>query len=283
VGWLTYAVPSPAQPPPADFGGTAPGTALPKEIDGVDVEEHLGESLPLDLRFRDDRGNIVRLSDYLGKGRPLIVSMNYSNCPMLCNTQLTGLINTLRDVKWTPGAEFEIVSVSLNPRETVEEAAATKRKYAEVYGRPGADMGWHFLVGADEDIRRLASVIGVKYKYLADIKQYVHPPVFILVSPEGRIMRYFYGVRFEPARTLEWSLVEASEGKIGTTLDRVIMYCLHFDTATGKYTPAIRRIMQIGAALTVSALGLVIGVFWWRERRRANAVTLSGGIPAIQV
>ncbi|MBY0587504.1 SCO family protein [bacterium] len=268
------------QPPSFDEGGSAPAIAQPAEINGVDVEEHLGASLPIDLRFRDDRGNIVRLSDYLGKGRPIIVSMNYSNCPMLCNTQLTGLINTLRDVKWTPGVEFDIVSVSLNPNETSSEAAATKRKYAEIYGRPGAETGWHFLTGADQDIRRLASAIGIKYKFLADIKQYVHPPVFILASPEGRIMRYFYGVRFEPARTLELSLVEASEGKIGSTLDRVIMYCLHFDTATGKYTPAVRNIMRLGAAATVAVLGCGVGLFWWRERRLRNAVELGGHFPA---
>jgi protein SCO1/2 len=271
-----------SQAPSAEIE-SGPAVALPKEIDGVDVEEHLGASLPLDLRFKDDRGNIVRLSDYTGRGRPLIVSMNYSNCPMLCNTQLTGLINALREVKWTPGKEFDIVSVSLNPNETFEEAAITKRKYAEIYGRPGADVGWHFLVGAQPDIHRMADVIGVKYKYLADVRQYVHPPVFILASPEGRIMRYFYGVNFEPARTLEWSLIEASEGKIGSTLDRVIMYCLHFDTATGKYTPAIKNIMRLGAGGTITALAGTIALFWWRERRRGVAVDPKGEIPAAAV
>ncbi len=265
---------------PSSEAAAGPIGALPAPIEGVDVEEHLGASLPLDLKFRDDRGNIVRLSDYTGKGRPLIVSMNYSNCPMLCNTQLTGLINALRDVKWTPGVEFDIVSCSLNPKETTDEAAATKRKYAEIYGRQGSAEGWHFLVGEVEEVRKLASAIGVKYKYLPDVRQYVHPPVFILASPEGKIMRYFYGVNFEPARTLELSLVEASEGKIGSTLDRVIMYCLHFDTATGKYTPAIKNIMRLGAGGTILALGLTIGILWWRERRRSLAVEQKGILPA---
>lgn len=263
------------QAPSPEFESADGPDLMPKQLEGVGVEEHLSSPLPLTLKFRDDRGKLVRLGDYFGKGRPIVLSMNYSSCPMLCNVQLNGMADALRDLDWTAGREYDVVSVSINPRETFEEAQLAKKRYVERYGQPGSEDGWHFLTGDEQDIKELARTIGFQYHYVPSQKEYAHPAVFVLASPDGNVMRYVYGVNFDP-QMLRLSLVEASEGKVGNTIDKFILYCFHYDAAAGKYAPVARNIMKVGAAGTVLVLALVLATFWARERSRNKAVPPMG-------
>lgn len=268
---LFVASPLFAQAPSPEVDSVEGPDLKPAVLEGVGVEEHLGEPLPLDLKFRDDRGELVRLADYFGKGRPVILSLNYSSCPMLCNLQLNGMADALTKLDWTAGSEYEVVSVSIDPRETFEQAQLAKKKYVERYGKAGTEGGWHFLVGDERDIKRLAGIVGFQYHYVPSQKEYAHPAVFTLASPDGKIMRYVYGVNFDP-EVVRLSLVEASEGKVGTTLDRFILYCFHYDAEAGRYAPVARNIMKIGAGITVAILAATIWAFWRRERSRPATV-----------
>jgi protein SCO1/2 len=244
----------------------------PKDLEGVGVDEHLGAKLPLDLAFLNDSGKMVRLGDLVGNSKPVILSLNYSSCPMLCNVQLTGLAQALQNVPWTAGLEYDVVSVSIDPRETPDKARQAKMKYAELYGKGGSGHGWHFLVGQELAIEQLASAVGVKFHWVETQQEYAHAAVFALISPDGRIMRYIYGVSFEP-KTLRLSLVEASEGKIGTTVDRFLLYCFHYDSTVGDYRPFAVNLMKVAAAVTVVVLALVMVGFFWREHRRSQAMS----------
>lgn len=240
---------------------------LPEALRGLDVEEHVDRQLPLELTFRNQNGAYVQLSDFCDGQRPVILSLNYSNCPMLCNLQLTGLVNALKEMKWTAGREFQVVSVSVDPLETIERAAQTQQRYLSEYGRQGAGQGWSFLVGKQQEIQKLAEAMGVKYRYLRDRREYSHPAVFVLCTPDGRISRYVYGIEF-PIRTLELALTEAGEGQVGSAWDRILLYCLHYDSKTGQYTAAIWKIMRLAGVMTLLGLTGLIGNLAWQERTR---------------
>lgn len=239
---------------------------LPKELQGVDVVEHAGEQIPLDLLFIDHKGQHVSLKDFFNRGRPVVLTMNYSNCPMLCNLQLTGLVNGLRDLKWNAGQEFEIVSVSLDPMETPERAGQTFQKYFQLYGRAGTGDGWHFLVGKQENIAKVANAIGMQYQYLHAKREYSHPAMCVVCTPDGRISRYMYGIDF-PARTLQLAFTEAGEGKVGSAWDRILLFCLHYDDATGRYTPAVWKIMRLAGITTLVSLVALVLYYLRREKR----------------
>lgn len=251
-----------------EFGAVAAGPP-PILAKGVGVDERLDAPLPLDLEFRDEQGEGVRLKDYFQAGRPVVLSLNYSRCPMLCNVQLTGLVDALRQIPWTPGREFEIVSVSLDPKEDWTQAKRAKEKYVRAHGNLDAAGGWHFLTGREAEIQAVARSMGVQYVYDASTDQYAHPAVFVLAAPDGRIVRYMYGKEFPPA-TLRLGLVEASEGRVGTTIDRVLMFCYHFDPSRGTYSLALMRLMQAGMGTAVVVLALVLIPVWIRERRRSR-------------
>ncbi len=241
----------------------------PKQLENVGVDENLEAQLPLDTAFRNHDGRIVRLGDYFQGDRPVILSLNYSSCPMLCNLQLTGLTNGLRDVEWTAGKEFEIVSISIDHREPPSRAFEARQNYVKLYGR-GLD-GWNFLVGSRTSIDAITSVVGLRYQYLPDVQEYAHPAVAVLCTPDGRISRYLYGVEF-PQQMLRLSLVEASEGKIGTTSDQFLLFCFHYDPLTGTYAPrAARLMMSIGGLLTVVLMGSGLFVLWSRDSLRASS------------
>lgn len=261
----------PAQSPSGELDTLAGPDHKPKQLEGVGVEEHLEQTLPLDLSFTDDAGKKVRLGDFFNQDRPVLLSLNYSSCPMLCNVQLTGLATALGEVPWTAGTEYDVVSVSIDPNETVEQAAKAKQRYVELYGKPGTEKGWHFLVGDEKSIAELAKAVGFQYHYVESRGEYAHPAVFELVSPEGKISRYIYGVNFDP-QMLRLSLVEASEGKVGTTIDRFLLFCFHYDAEEGRYSPMARNVMKVGGAVTVAVLVLALSAFFLRERRRAKAV-----------
>ncbi|MBA3312779.1 MAG: SCO family protein [Planctomycetota bacterium] len=243
--------------------------AQPEELKNVGVDEHLDAQLPLDAAFRNEDGQIVRLGDYFKRGTPVILSLNYSNCPMLCNTQLTGLTEGLREIEWVSGQEFQIVSVSIDPSEQPHRALETRQKYLRLYRR--SRDGWNFLVGGRGSIERVAEAVGFRYKYLPAKREYSHPAVAVLCTPDGRISRYLYGVRF-PEQTLRLSLVEASEGKIGTAGDQLLLYCFHYDPLTGTYAPRAARIaMSVGCCLTVALLAGGLAMLWSRD---ASSLTI---------
>ena len=249
--------------------------AVPKRLESVNVVEHLNAALPLELPFSDSDGKSVTLRDFVSGARPVIFTLNYSDCPMLCSLQLNGLVAALREVDWTAGAEFDIVTVSLNPEESAEQAKRTQQRYVGSYGRPHAVQGWHFLTGSEANINALAHALGFGYGYNEKRKEYVHPAALALVTPSGRIARYLYGIAYAP-KTLRLSLVEAAEGKIGSSVDHIILYCFHYDESEGRYAPAALNIMRLGGGLTAIALAGFLGAFWLRQaKKRGEAASVT--------
>jgi protein SCO1/2 len=239
---------------------------VPTALEKVGIEEHLGRQMPLDLPFVTSDGRAIKLHEIIRGTRPILLTLNYADCPMLCNLQLDGLVDALRQVSLVPGKDFDLITVSINPNEQLSRTQAFKDKYLAAYDKPEALLGWHFLKGDQDAISRVAQATGFLYTYVPSQKEYAHTAAFMLLSPEGMITRYMYGVMFEP-RDLRLALVEAAEGKTGTTLDRILLYCFHFDAATGRYAPMAQNIMRLGGFITMSLLGLALGIFWRRELR----------------
>lgn len=240
---------------------------LPKALEGVGIDEKLDARVPLDLVFNDERGEPVRLGDFFREGKPVVLTLNYYRCPMLCTLVLNGYVEALKGVGWVPGKEFDSVTVTIDPRELPALARAKKQSYIEDLGRPEAAAGWHFLTGRDESIRALAEAVGFRYRYLEDQDEFSHAAAVIVLTPDGRVSRYLYGVAFPP-KTLRLALVEASRGEIGSALDQLILYCYHYDPSTGTYAPAAMKIMRAGSLLTGAVFALVLSTFWLREWRR---------------
>ena len=243
------------------------GESVPRELEGVDIVERLGAAVPTDLRFTDESGRAVTLAELLHGERPVILTLNYYRCPMLCTLVLNGLVEALRGVEWKLGDRYDVVTVSIDPTETPELARAKRDSYLASYGSPAAPGSWRFLTGQEAEIRRLADAVGFQYRRVEATGDYAHAAAIFVLTPDGRVSRYLYGVRFEPA-TLRLALVEASEGRLGNVLDRVILYCYHYDSAAGKYAPTAMRIMRIGGALTVIVLGAVVLSLWRADARR---------------
>jgi protein SCO1/2 len=239
----------------------------PPELEEVGVEEHLDAKLPLDLEFRDEAGSVVQLGDYFDGEKPVILTLNYYKCPMLCGLQLNGLLDGLTELAWTPGQEFEIVTVSINPLETPALATEKKQNYMTRYGRPSAGAGWHFLTGQEPEIRQLASTVGFNYTYDRSTGEYAHAAAAAVATPDGHIARYLYGIEY-PASRLRLALLEASEGKIGGAVDQLILYCFHYDPSSRRYSPVAMNIMRVGAGATAIVVGLGLGGFYVREARR---------------
>lgn len=246
-------------------------STLPNELEGVSITEHLNDQVPLDLAFKDENGKDVKLGDYFSKGKPVILTMNYYKCPMLCTLQLNGMIEGLQDMEWLPGDKFEIVTVSINPSETPTLARLKKQNYMQEYGRPEAAGGWHFLTGAEENIQKLADTVGFGFKWNEETQQYAHTAALFILTPEGKISRYLYGIIYD-AQTIRLSLVEASEGKVGSTFDRILLTCFHYSASEGRYAIAAMGLMRIGGLLTVIIVGSVLITFWLRDARRKNVI-----------
>ncbi len=241
-----------------------PASVRPPYLENVGIEQHLDGQVPPDLIFVDDTGRTIKLGDYFGK-KPLILNLVYYNCTMLCGEALAGLTGAMKMVKFDVGNEFEVVTVSFNPKETPEIAAAKKKEYLRRYGRPGADAGWHFLTGSPESINALTKAVGFQYQYDPKINQYAHATAIMVLTPQGRISRYFYGVDFPP-KDLRMGLVEASQGKIGNAVDQVLLYCYHYDPATGKYGAIVSNMLKLGAGVTILLLGGLIFILLRLER-----------------
>jgi protein SCO1 len=254
------------------FGTTSATVAqraepLPKELEGVGVTEHLNEQIPLNLEFTDSDGKPIVLKDCFDGKRPVLLTLNYSNCPMLCSLQLNGLFDAMKRMPWDIGDKFEMVTVSFDPLETPERARMTKQKYLEIYGRAGAAAGWRFLVGREENIKKLADAVGFRYRYSPERRQYIHVAAAYILTPAGRLSRYLYGVEYDP-QTLRLSLLEAADGRIGSTTDQILLFCFHYDAEKGRYAPAALRLMQLGGGATVLAVVAVIWILRRRERTK---------------
>jgi protein SCO1 len=235
----------------------------PSLLKEVGIDQKLNQSIPLDLEFRDEHGKPVRLAEYFGQ-KPVILSMVYYNCPMLCTQVLNGLESSLKLIPMDIGKQFNVVTVSIDPTERPVLAEAKQALYTGLYGRPDAAQGWHFLTGDEQQIRQLANALGFRYAYDPDSKQFAHASAIMLLTPEGKISRYFYGIQFA-SRDLRLGLVEASEGKIGTPVDQVLLFCYHYDPSTGKYGLLISRLIQTAGAVTVLAIATLILVLYKKE------------------
>lgn len=242
------------------------------ELQAIDVEEHLGETVPFDLVFTDDRGGEVQFGQYFGQGKPVVLILGYYECPMLCNLVFNGVVEAIKDGDLNIADDYQIVTVSINPLETYQLAAAKKKNYVQSLGKPEAEWGWSFLVGADSESRRLAEAVGFDYYWDEKRAQYAHPAVVMMLSEEGTITRYLYGIQFEP-RDFRLALLEASEGKIGSTIDKLILYCYHYDPDSDGYVVVAGNVMRLGGAATLVILAGFIGLLWYRERRRRPRVT----------
>ncbi|MGD1023297.1 MAG: SCO family protein [Candidatus Sulfotelmatobacter sp.] len=241
-----------------------PANTRPPRLQNVGIEQHLDAQVPPDLVFRDDTGKTVKLGDYFGR-KPLILNLVYYNCTMLCGEALAGLASAMRLVKFDVGNEFDVVTVSFDPRETPDMAAAKKTDYVKRYGRANAAAGWHFLTGSPDSINALTKTVGFQYQYDEKSNQYAHATAIMVLTPQGRISRYFYGVDFPP-KDLRMGLVEASHGKIGNAVDAVLLYCYHYDPETGKYGAMVANILRLAAAATILLIGGLIFILWRLDR-----------------
>jgi protein SCO1 len=270
VALLFWAPLSAQQGPPRPAPGPAAGER-PAILDDVGVDQRLDEPVPLDLVFRDEAGRSAPLTRFFGS-RPIVLALVYYECPMLCSQVLTGLSSALRVLAFDIGNEFEVVTVSIDPRETPEVAAARKRTFIERYGRDGAAEGWHFLTGDEAAIAELARAVGFRYRYDPRLDQYVHGAAIMVLTPAGRLARYFYGIEYSP-RDLRLGLVEAATEKIGSRIDQFLLFCYHYDPATGRYSALTMNLIRMVGALTLLALGTFMFVSWRRDRKGSDLFT----------
>jgi protein SCO1 len=268
VPGFVSAQPGVSSPEPGDAASAKPGV-----LSRIGIDQRLNHQVPLDLQFVDEQGKTVKLGDYFGK-RPVLLAMVYYECPMLCTQVLNGVTGALKTLSFDVGKEFDVVAVSINPREGPGLASQKKAAYLERYGRPQSAAGWHFLTGREENIQALAKAVGFRYEYDAELKQYAHGAGVELLTPKGVIARYFFGIEYAP-RDIRLGIIEASDERIGSPIDTVMLLCFHYDPMTGKYGPAAMKMVRIGALLTVAVFGTFLFVSARREReagRRAAAV-----------
>ena len=234
----------------------------------VGIDQKLGVQVPRDLAFTDEAGKTVRLGDYFGK-RPIILSLVYYECPMLCTMSLNDLTRAMGAMPLNPGDDFEIVTVSFDSRESPQLAAAKKKRYVHEYKKPKAGQAWHFLVGDDENIKKLTETVGFRYAWDEKFEQYAHAAGFIVLTPDGVVSRYFYGVDYS-SKDMRLALVEASDGRIGRAVEQILLYCFHYDPSTGRYSLAILRLLKVAGIATFAALASFVGINLWRERRNSR-------------
>ena len=230
-----------------------PANLRPPGLKNVGIQQNLNERIPSDLTFRDESGKTVMLGDYFGS-RPMILNLVYYKCPMLCSEVLAGLASALKPMKFDVGKDFDVLTVSFDPRETPQDATASKAEYLKRYGHPGADKGWHFLTGPQESIDALTKAAGFQYEYNRQTGQFAHSTAIIVLTPEGKIAQYYYGVEF-PSKDLRLALVQASQNKIGTMVDQILLYCYHYDPGAGKYGLIISRVLRLAGVATMVILG----------------------------
>ena len=245
---------------------------LPEEAQDIGVDSHVGEVINGDIMFRDSDNNIVRIADLLDGQRPLMMSFNYSDCPKLCSVQLENMTMTLREVDFEVGKDFDFVSISIDPTEQSIRARENKEKYLHLYNRRQSAIGWHFLTGDREQIANITDQVGFRFKYVREQKLYSHPPVFVLFSPEGKIVRYIHGLDFDP-KTIRLALIEAAAGKIGSPINYFSygLGCFSYNDSTGEYTFQAIAMMRIGGLITVLGLLATLGPYWFLRRHASGS------------
>ena len=260
---------APAQPSALRDPNSKP--ALPAALQGVTIEQMLNHQVPLDLVFRDEFGRSLPLSTYFSGDKPVLFALVYYTCPMLCNMVLSGIESGLRPISLDPGKDFEVVAVSFDPRDTPELAAAKKASYLRRYHRPGTDNGWHFLTGDEASIKALTSAVGFRFKFDPATGQFAHASAIMILTPQGKLSRYFYGVEYAP-RDVRLGLVEASQNKIGNPVDRIMLFCYHYDPATGKYGAIAMNMVRFAGGTFVLICGTFLLFAWRRDWRRDRQV-----------
>lgn len=263
AGQTGQSIPAPAAAAPA------PRDVRPAILRNVGIEQRLGQPLPLDAIFQDESGHAVRLGRYFGP-RPVVLVLAYYDCPMLCTEVLNGLLASLKTLSFDVGKQFEVVTVSFDPREKPIDAAAKKKPYVDAYGRPGAADGWHFLTGGSGSIERLTKAVGFRYEFDDRIGQYAHAAAIYVATPDGKLSRYFFGIDYAP-RDLRLGIIEASEKRIGTPVDQILLYCYHYDPKTGRYGAVVMNMVRVAGAATVLLIAGFLIVMARRERRRTAA------------
>lgn len=237
----------------------------PAILEQIGVDEKLGEQIPMDLLFYTSDGEEVLLGDLIQDGKPVLLNPLYYECPILCGLVLDAVFNVVKELSWSPGNQYTIISFSIDPKETPEMASNAKGQYLTALNREGASDGWHFLTGPEESIRKLTDSIGFRYKYDEQTGEYLHLASIMMISPQGTITRYLYGAVFREF-DLRNALFEAAEGTIGSTIDRILFYCFTYDPSSQSYVPVAMNIMKLGGLATVIFLGIFLSVFWRREK-----------------
>ncbi|MGA9474321.1 MAG: SCO family protein [Terriglobales bacterium] len=255
-----------------------PTNVRPPGLQHVGIQQNLNEQIPADLTFTDDSGRAVKLGDYYGK-KPLILNLVYFTCPMLCGEELNGLESALRILKFDVGKEFEVITVSFDPKDTPDAAAKKKAEILKRYKRAGAEQGWHFLVGNQDSIDKIAKAAGFEFEYDAKSNQFAHTTAIMVLTPQGKIAQYYYGIDYPP-KDLRLALVDASQEKIGNVVDELLLYCYHYDPEKGKYSATIMRILRLAGVATLLCLGTLFIVLFRRgpdstQKRREGVLRVS--------
>lgn len=240
-------------------------------LDALAFDQRLNELIPLDATFRNEAGEMTPLSAYFGD-RPVILAMGYFHCPNLCSLVRVGLLNALQDLQFDAGVQYEVVLISIDPEETPQIAAQVKEQTLETYGREGTAAGWHFLTGEHDEIDRVADAVGFRYAYDLSQQQYAHASGIVVLTPAGKVARYFFGLEYDP-RDLRLGLIEAANNRIGSVIDQVLLFCFHYNPLTGQYTVAIMNIMRVAGLFTLLIIG---GGIWWMLRQERTGMRMTG-------
>ncbi len=249
---------------------------LPQQLEGVGIEERLGAQVPLELTFTAEDGRRVRLGDLIRGERPVLLTLVYYRCPMLCGLVLNGVVDALKEIKLLPGRDFEIVTASIDPLETATLARLKKQAMLREYGRPEGAAGWHFLTGDENSIKALADAVGFGFRWVEERKEYAHAAAVMVLTPEGKVSRYLYGVLYEP-RTVRLALAEAGVGTVSSLTERFLLYCFHYDANSGRFVVAARNIMKLGGLATLAVVGVWLGRVWLVRGGRRAAAGAEGG------
>ena len=244
---------------------------LPPALKEVGIEQRLGEQLPLEAVLKDEDGKAVKLGDYFAKGRPVIVAFVYYECPMLCNQVLNGLTGSLKGMSIDAGKDFDVIALSFDARENDKAALAKNKKasYMERYARPGTENGWHFLTGSEESILAVTRAAGFNFKWDEKSNQFAHAGAVMIATPDGKISRYLYGIDYAP-KDLKFAVMESAEARVGSPVEQLMLYCYHYDPSTGKYGLSVLRVMRIGGVATLLGIGVMLFVFWRRNKNKLS-------------
>lgn len=246
---------------------------MPDALQKVGIDQKLGDQLPLDAPVKDESGKVGKLGDYFSSGRPVIVAFVYYECPMLCNEVLNGLTGSLKGISLNAGKDFDVVAISFDARENEKPDLAKNKKasYMERYGRPGTENGWHFLTATQDSIDKMTSAAGFKYEWDEKSQQFAHVGGVMITTPDAKMSRYFYGIDYAPS-DLKFGLMDSAAEKIGNPAERLLLYCYHYDPASGKYGLAILRVMRAASVLTIAGIGAMLFIFWRRNKGRQEKI-----------